>query len=116
MDVALPGRRTLFGVPLSTVTWFVMFLVALDCWMTVRVVEAQVGRELNPVVDWLLESHGVRAFVLAKVLLSGLCMLWVNRRAPAAEGRMAALVALSIYVPLAGLHVANSQQLVTSWV
>lgn len=109
MDTTRPSPRTLLGAPLSTVCWFLQFLVVLDCWMTVRLISAERGRELNPFVDWILQHHGIQAFVLAKLLLSALCLLWIVHRAPAHEGRLAAMAGLLIYLPLAGLHVLTSQ-------
>ena len=95
-DLALQRPpRMMFGVKLTTLAWFVMFLVTLDTWMTVRLIDAQAGRELTSL----------------KILLSGACLMWVQRRASDQHGRVAMLVALTIYLPLAAVHLANNQHM-----
>jgi len=98
-------ESTLFGVSLSTVSWFVFYLVALDVWLTDQSLAEQRGVELNPVMDWIYHSGGALTFTLFKVALTGLCLLWINRRAPTSQARMATLVALAIYLPVAGIHI-----------
>ena len=100
-------KPTLFGLSMPTVSWFVLYLVVIDTWLTDRSLASRKGIELNPFMDWLYHSWGALAFLISKVALTALCLLWINRRAPKAQARVAALVALAIYVPVAGIHIVG---------
>jgi hypothetical protein len=97
--------RTLLGAPLSTLSYFVLYLVAIDSWMTHHSLSTERGVELNPVMDWVYHHGGVLVFLGFKLILSALCLVWINRRAPRPQARVAALIALSIYLPIAGIHI-----------
>ncbi len=97
--------RTLLGVPLPTISYFVLYLVAIDTWMTHHSLSLRRGVELNPLMDWVYHHGGVLVFLAFKLVLTGLCLLWINHRAPREQARMAALIALSIYLPIAGIHI-----------
>ena len=101
------GRQTLFGVPMPTVSYFVLYLVAVDTWLTDQALSTQRGVELNPLMDWVYYTGGVLAFLAFKLTLTGLCLVWINRRAPREQARLAALIALSIYLPIAGIHIVG---------
>jgi hypothetical protein len=58
-------------------------------------------------MDWLY-SHGPAPFVLIKLLVTALCVQWIVRRSDHPYARLAALVGLSIYVPIVGLHIVNN--------
>jgi len=105
------GERTILGVPVRTLCLFVLFLSALDSAMSAQVLAARRGVELNPVMAWLFDAGGVLPFVAVKVLLTLLCLLWVTRRASWAHVRLTLFTALAIYLPIAGLHIANSHRL-----
>jgi hypothetical protein len=96
----------LFGLPATTVALFVVFLAAMDSIATVFVLRQQLGTELNPVMDWLV-SYGEAPFVLFKLLLTAFCARWIVMRAHHPYARVAALVALSIYLPVVALHIVN---------
>ena len=104
-----PAPTQVFGAPLSTVSWFVLFLVAVDVYATHQLLLTQLGTELNPAMNWLWHEGGPRAFAALKVGLTALCLLWVNLRAPAQHARLATLVAMTIYLPIVGLHAVNTQ-------
>jgi hypothetical protein len=98
---------TLFGLPATTVALFVLFLAAVDSISTVWVLRQELGTELNPLMDWLV-SHGDAPFVLFKLLLTALCVRWIVQRAEHPYARLAALVALAIYLPVVALHIVNN--------
>ncbi len=104
-----PPRREalIFGLPATTAALLLLFLAALDSFATVLVLRRQMGVELNPLMRWLV-SQDERAFVLGKLLLTALCVRWIVRRAHHPYARRAALVGLSIYVPVVGLHILNN--------
>ena len=104
-DLAEPAH-TLLGVRLETLSYFVLYLVAIDSWMTHQSLSTESGVELNPVMDWMYHHGGVLVFLGFKLSLTGLCLLWINRRAPRPQARLASLIALSIYLPIAGIHIA----------
>ncbi len=104
-DHSQERSRTLLGVSLSTLSYFVLFLVAIDTWMTHDSLSTQRGVELNPFMDWIYHHGGVLVFLAFKLSLTVLCLIWINRRAPRTQARMAALIALSIYLPIAGIHI-----------
>ncbi|MHC5210760.1 MAG: DUF5658 family protein [Planctomycetota bacterium] len=101
------GPPKLFGLPATTIALFVLFLAAMDAIATVWVLRQQLGTELNPVMAWLV-SHGEATFVLFKLLLTALCVRWMVLRAHHPYARVAALVGLSIYLPVVALHIVNN--------
>jgi hypothetical protein len=100
----------LFGLPASTLALILMFLAAMDSFATFQFVLSEQGRELNPVMLWMLDV-GPTFFVFYKLLLTGWCAQWIVTRASRPDrighARMAALVGLAIYVPVVGLHILN---------
>lgn len=104
-----PSRphQTLFGVPAGLLLLFVVYLATVDTFMTHSFLSRGLGREMNPAMDWLYHRGGAALFATCKVGLTALCMVWVRHRAPPASGRVAALVALAIYLPLTGVHVVH---------
>jgi len=115
--IALPAEEDrpvrVMGLPLSTVSWIVLFLATLDAWITDHLVRTQFGREVNPIMEWAHSAGGTLLFVFGKCALTGACLLWMNRRAPAREARLAAVIALAIYVPVTILHVITTSQIPT---
>jgi len=101
------AKPTLFGVPMATVSYFVLFLVVVDTWLTDKALSSKRGVELNPIMDWVYHEGGVWAFLLFKLVLTGLCLIWINRRAPNAQARLATIIALAIYLPIAGIHIVS---------
>lgn len=99
--------QTLFGVPAGLLLLFVIYLATVDTFMTHSFLSRGLGRELNPVMDWLYHAGGAAVFATCKVGLTALCMVWVRHRAPPACGRLAALAALAIYLPLTGVHIVH---------
>jgi len=105
---ARPTTRSLiFGLPASTLAMVLLFLAALDSFATIAVVRRHVGVELNPIMRWLL-SLGDAEFLLTKLLLTALCARWIMRRELHPYARIAALIGLSLYVPVVGLHIFNN--------
>jgi hypothetical protein len=102
-----PPPAVLFGLPATTLAMLLMFLAAMDSFATVRYVGSELGRELNPIMLWLY-GQGEAAFILFKLLLTGLCVQWIVRRGSHPYARVAALAGLSIYVPVVGLHIVNN--------
>ncbi|WP_269497170.1 DUF5658 family protein [Castellaniella sp. S9] len=55
-------------------TWLFILFVALqiaDAWLTIRILTARSGRELNPIMRWLFEQLGlIPGLVAAKLVLS----------------------------------------------
>jgi hypothetical protein len=98
---------SLFGLPATTVALVVLFLAAMDSIATVYILRQELGTELNPVMGWLV-SHGEAPFVLFKLRLTALCVRWIVLRAHHPYARVAALVALSIYLPVVALHIVNN--------
>ncbi len=43
----------LFGLPASTLALLLLFLAAVDSVATVMFVKSDLGRELNPLMNWL---------------------------------------------------------------
>lgn len=111
MTLSAPAlrRSQIFGAPLTTISWFVLFLVAVDVFSTHRLLLTDMGTELNPAMNWLWHQAGPKAFAVLKMGLTGLCLLWVNRRASPQHARIATLVAMTIYLPVVGLHAVNTQ-------
>ena len=97
----------LFGLPATTIALVLMFLAAMDSIATVTSVRKEFGREINPIMNWLVEQ-GDAAFVLYKLLLTALCVHWIVRRAHHPYARVAALAGLTIYLPIVGLHILNN--------
>ncbi|MDG2149747.1 MAG: DUF5658 family protein [Planctomycetota bacterium] len=102
-----PRSSTLLGVSIGTLSYFVLYLVAIDSWMTHRSLSAGRGVELNPLMDWLYVHGGVLVFLGFKLTLTVLCLIWINQRAPHPHARLAVLIALSIYLPIAGIHIVG---------
>lgn len=61
------------------------------------------GRELNPIAQWLIDQGGV-FFVLAKGVLSGLCLLFVMLHKTFKPARVALGIGFAFYFALAGYH------------
>jgi len=97
----------LFGVRAQTVALVVLFLAAIDSLATILAVRHATGRELNPIMHWLM-NQGEPEFLLSKLLLTALCVQWMVYRASHPYARVAALVSLSIYVPIVSLHIVNN--------
>ena len=100
-------QPTLFGVRAQTVALVVLFLAAVDSLASILAVRNATGRELNPLMDWLM-SQGEPHFLLSKLLLTALCVQWMVYRAAHPYARVAALVGLAIYVPIVSLHIVNN--------
>jgi hypothetical protein len=96
-----------FGLPASTAALIVMFLVAIDSLATILWLRSGHGQEINPLMRWVNEEGGDSLFLLVKLALTGLCMLWVTHRASRAYARIAALSAIAIYGPVVGIHIYN---------
>lgn len=103
------ASRRLFGAPISTVSWFVAFLVCIDAFATTRLTALSVAREVNPAMAWMLDVLGPHSFIVVKLGLTALCLLWINLRAPARHARMAALAAVAIYLPVVGAHAITTK-------
>ena len=102
---AMSRSSTLLGASIATLSYFVLYLVAIDSWMTHRSLSAGRGIELNPFMGWLYQHGGVLVFLGFKLALTVLCLIWINHRAPHPHARLAVLIALSIYLPIAGVHI-----------
>ncbi|MHC4846263.1 MAG: DUF5658 family protein [Planctomycetota bacterium] len=100
-------QPTLFGVRAQTIALVVLFLASIDSLATILAVRYGTGRELNPVMDWLM-NQGEPHFLLSKLLLTALCVQWMVNRASHPYARVAALVGLAIYVPIVSLHIVNN--------
>ncbi len=61
------------------------------------------GRELNPIAQWLIDQGGI-FFVLAKGVLSGLCLLFVMLHKTFKPARVALGIGFAFYFALAGYH------------
>lgn len=61
------------------------------------------GRELNPIAQWMIDQGG-SFFVLAKGVLSGLCLLFVMLHKTFRPARVALAVGFAFYFALAGYH------------
>jgi hypothetical protein len=61
------------------------------------------GRELNPIAQWMIEQ-GNMFFVLAKGIVSGLCLLFVMLHKNFKPARLALGVGFSFYFLLAAYH------------
>ena len=61
------------------------------------------GRELNPIAQWMIDQ-GPSFFVLAKGVLSGLCLLFVMLHKTFRPARIALGVGFAFYFALAGYH------------
>jgi len=96
---------TFFGASLATLSYFVLYLVAIDSWLTHQSLSSGRGVELNPLMGWVYQHGGVLVFLGFKLILTVLCLVWINRRASRGQARMAVLIALSIYLPIAGIHI-----------
>jgi hypothetical protein len=106
-ETTVEEQRVHFGVPERLLLLFLLFLAAVDTWITYLFLTAGAGRELNPLMDWIFHTGGVIAFASVKVGLTAACLIWIGRRAPPAMARTASLVALAIYVPITGVHIYN---------
>ena len=106
------AQAVLFGLPATTLALMLLFLAGMDSVGTLLFVGRDLGRELNPAMQWLY-NLGPAPFVLTKLLVTALCVQWIVRRAGHPYARMAALAGLSIYVPIVGLHIVNNYVLVT---
>jgi hypothetical protein len=84
-----------------------MFLVAIDSLATILWLRSGHGYEINPIMRWVNEEGGDSLFLVVKLVLTGLCMLWVTHRASRAYARIAALSAIAIYGPVVGIHIYN---------
>jgi len=102
-----PAAALLFGLPATTLALLLLFLAGMDSLATLLFVRRELGRELNPFMQWLF-SQGPATFVLCKLLLTALCVQWIVRRAGHPYARVAALVGLTIYVPVVALHILNN--------
>ncbi|GJM20674.1 MAG: hypothetical protein DHS20C15_05890 [Planctomycetota bacterium] len=109
MTISRATTPRLLGAPISTVSWFVLFLVCIDAFATTRLMGLSVAREVNPAMGWLLDTTGPQLFALIKIGLTGLCLLWINKRAPLQHARVAALVAVTIYLPVVGVHAITTK-------
>ena len=98
--------KLLLGLPAHTVALLILFFAALDGWATIQMLAAGHGTELNPLMAWLL-GRSPALFLCLKLLLTALCVNWIVRRERHPYARVAAIVALAIYVPIVGLHIAN---------
>jgi hypothetical protein len=96
----------LLGFPATTLALIVLFLAAMDSLATIMSLRNATGRELNPIMSWLM-SLGEQHFLFAKLLLTALCVQWMVRRADHPYARIAALASLAIYVPIVTLHIVN---------
>ena len=70
--LAVDRPNTLFGVPMPTVSYFVLYLVAVDTWLTDQALSSKRGVELNPIMDRVYHSGGVLAFLAFKHVLTGI--------------------------------------------
>ena len=61
------------------------------------------GRELNPVAQWMIDQGGT-FFVLAKGIVSGLCLLFVMLHKNFSAARVALAVGFAFYLLLAAYH------------
>jgi hypothetical protein len=61
------------------------------------------GRELNPLAQWMIDQGGT-FFVLAKGILSGLCLLFVMLHKNYSAARVALAVGFAFYLLLAAYH------------
>jgi uncharacterized membrane protein len=115
--ITMPDESTrpvrVMGLPLSTVSWIVMFLATLDAWITDHLVSREFGREVNPIMEWAHTTGGTVLFVFGKCALTAACLWWMNKRAPPREGRLAAIIALAIYVPVTVLHIITTSTIPT---
>ncbi len=107
-----PKDRLLFGMPANTVAMLVMFLSAMDSLATVLYLRTGRGVEINPAMSWLQAHGGESLFVFAKIILTGVCMLWVVHRARHTHARIASVAAFAIYMPIVGVHIYNNAVLV----
>jgi hypothetical protein len=104
----LPSEQPrLFGIRAQTVALVVLFLAAIDSLATILALRNATGRELNPIMGWLMQQ-GEPHFLLSKLLLTALCVQWMVYRASHPYARVAALVGLAIYVPIVSLHIVNN--------
>lgn len=108
MDSPCQSNNRLFGAPSRLLLFFVAYLATVDAYVTQNWLARGIGRELNPAMDWLYQVGGASIFVILKVGLTVLCLVWIGRRAPATPARAAAVVALAIYLPITGLHILNA--------
>ena len=102
----------LFGMPATTLALMLLFLAGMDSVGTVLFVGRDLGRELNPLMQWLFNLSPA-PFVLTKLLVTALCVQWMVRRAGHPYARVAAIVGLAIYVPIVSLHIVNNYVLST---
>jgi hypothetical protein len=109
VDVRRDSARgpLLCGLPASTLAMVLLFFAAVDSFATILALRRELGFELNPIMRWLL-SHGEAHFLLFKLLLTALCAWWIMHRSWHPYARIAALVGLSIYAPIIGLHILNN--------
>jgi Domain of unknown function (DUF5658) len=61
------------------------------------------GRELNPIAQWMIDQ-GPSFFVIAKGVLSGLCLLFVMLHKTFRPARVAMAVGFSFYFALGAYH------------
>ena len=61
------------------------------------------GQELNPIAQWLIDQGGM-FFVLAKGIVSGLCLLFVMLHKTFRPARLALAIGFAFYFALAGYH------------
>ncbi len=105
-----PNRRgdlpSLFGIPMRTMALLILFLVTIDSLATIFVLRSGTGTEINPAMSWLI-GHGEVPFLMTRVTLAGLCGLWLCWRAHHPYSRIAVVAALSIFMPVIGLHIYN---------
>ena len=98
--------KLLAGLSAHTVALLILFFAALDGWATIQMLAAGHGTELNPLMAWLV-TRSPALFLCSKLLLTAFCVRWIVRRERHPYARIAAIVALAIYVPIVGLHIAN---------
>jgi hypothetical protein len=78
----------------------------VDALATVLSFRAQDCIELNPAMRWLLD-RGEVPFVLAKIAITGLVLVWICKRWGGARSRLALLAGHSIYVPIVLIHIVT---------
>jgi hypothetical protein len=91
----------------ETAGLLLLFFVAMDALATLLMLRLQHGHEINPVMDWLW-GRGEAWFLLIKMLLTALVVLWLLRRADGWQLRVALTIGFAIYVPIVGLHIYNN--------
>lgn len=105
------GRRTGETENIYVDTYSVRLVALLLLFFTLTVIDSvstliylgKGGRELNPIAQWMIEQ-GNLFFVLAKGIVSGLCLLFVMLHKNFKPARLALGVGFSFYFLLAAYH------------